>query len=68
MYEREKREVQENALYENCYAQKMLQSGMINEYLLYLKLMNEKCKNGMTNDEVEAVERRAENAAKAYKN
>jgi hypothetical protein len=63
MYEREKREILENALYENLFAEKMLKSGRIDEYLHYLKLMRPKCKNGMTNDEVDAVKQRVEEAA-----
>ena len=65
MYEREKREMLESALYENCFAQKMLKAGRINEYLYYLEIMNAKCRNGMTNDEVDAVLKRAEDAANA---
>jgi len=63
MYEREKREVLENSLYEILYAQKMIQSERVDEYLYYLELMGEKCRNGMTNDEIDAVTKRAENAA-----
>ena len=64
MYEREKREILENALYENLYAQKMIAAGRIDEYLYYLEIMEEKCRNGMTNDEIDAVTMRADNAAK----
>jgi hypothetical protein len=63
MYEREKREVQENALYEVCFAQKMLKAGRVDEYLHYLKLIQPKCKNGMTSDEIDAVNKRADEAA-----
>ena len=65
MCDREKREILENTLYENLFAEKMLKAGKVDEYLHYLKLMQPKCKNGMTSDEIDAVKQRAEEAAKA---
>jgi len=64
MYEREKREVQENAYYENQYAQAMLSAGKIDEYINYLKTIQHKLKSGMTATEIEAVQKRAEEAAR----
>jgi len=64
MYEREKREVQENAFYENQYAQAMLSAGRVDEYLNYLKVNQHKLKSGMTVTEIEAVQKRAEEASK----
>ena len=65
MYDREKREMQENAYYENRYAEEMLAAGKIDEYRHYLRIMNQKLKSGMTASEIEAVQKRAEEAAKA---
>jgi len=64
MCEREKREILENSLYENLYAQKMIGAGRIDDYLYYLEIMEGKCRNGMTSDEIDAVSLRADNAAK----
>ena len=65
MHEREKLEMLESALFENCFAQRMLQAGRVNEYLYYLALTNAKCKNGMSNDEVDAVLKRVDDAVSA---
>jgi len=65
MYEREKREMLESAYYENRYAAEMLGAGKIDEYMHYLKIMNQKLKSGMTAVEIEAVQKRAEEAARA---
>ena len=61
--EREKREVQENAYYENRYAKAMLTAGKLDEYLHYLNTTHHKLKNGMTAAEIDAVQKRAEEAA-----
>ena len=68
MTERKVRKEQENDLYENYFAQEMLNSGRTEQYKKYLAIMNEKCKNGMSPDEIEAVKQRAETAAKAFQN
>jgi hypothetical protein len=65
MYDREKLEMLESAYYENRYAEEMLSAGKIKEYMHYLKIMNQKLKCGMTATEIEAVQKRAEEAAKA---
>jgi len=65
MYDREKREVMENAYYENRYAEEMIAAGKIDEYRHYLKIMSQKLKSGMTAAEIEAVQKRAEEASKA---
>ena len=64
--EREKREAQELALYENFFAQEMIKKGKMEQYKTYLIAMNERGKNGMTADEIEAVQKRAQNAADAF--
>jgi len=64
MYDREKREVQENAYYENRYATEMLTAGKIDEYIHYLKISSQKLKSGMSETEIDAVQKRAEEAAK----
>ena len=64
--EREKREAQELALYENYFAQEMIKKGKMDKYQVYLIAMNERGKNGMTADEIEAVQKRAQNAADAF--
>jgi hypothetical protein len=64
--EREKKVEQETLLYENYFAQEMLNAGKLEEYCKYLKAMSERGKNGMTADEIEAVQKRAQNAAKVY--
>ena len=40
-------------------------AGKIDEYRHYLRIMNQKLKNGMSADEIEAVQKRAEEAARA---
>ena len=64
MYEREMRTVQESAYYENLYAQEMLKAGKTDEYMAYLKATQHKLKSGMTAEEIDAVQKRAEEAAK----
>ncbi|MCL2216513.1 MAG: hypothetical protein FWB91_05775 [Defluviitaleaceae bacterium] len=61
--EREKREAQELAYYENQYAQAMLDAGKLDEYKNYLKTIQHRLKCGMTADEIDAVQKRAKEAA-----
>ena len=60
--EREKKEAQENALYESQLALEAISTGKTAELVKYLKMMNKKYENGMSNDEVDAVIKRAKEA------
>lgn len=66
--EREMRKHQEESLYENLFAQEMLKDNKIDSYRQYLAVTNEKAKCGMTAEEIEAVTKRAQEAAKKYNN
>ena len=66
MYEREKREMQEGAYYENLYAQEMLAAGYVDEYVLYLETSQQKLKSGMAITEIEAVQTRVKEAVQAH--
>jgi len=61
--ERDKREAQELAYYENQYAQEMLDAGKLEEYRNYLRTSQHRLKCGMTADEIDAVKERAKEAA-----
>ena len=64
--EREKREAQEKVLYANYFTRKMIETGKTKELVKYLETAYEDNKNGMTADEIHAVEKRALNAANVY--
>ena len=63
MNDREKREAQENSLYETHLAKTVLEAGKTDALAMYLAMTFERGKNGMTEDEVDAVKKRAETAA-----
>jgi cation transport regulator ChaC len=63
MYEREKKEMQETAYYDNRYALAMLEAGKIKEYIHYLKTSRHRLISGMAVTEIEAVEKRAIDAS-----
>jgi hypothetical protein len=63
--EREMKQVQEDRLYENIFAQELINAGKVDSLKSYLMMMGEKSKNGMTADEIDAVHERAKKAAKA---
>ena len=64
MNDREKREAQENVLYDTHLASEILKAGRTKELAVHLAMAFERGKNGMSEDEVDAVKKRAETAAK----
>ena len=61
--EREKREQQERAYYENRYARAMLEAGKVEEYIYYLDVNHNPLKCGMSPNEVDAIQKRADETA-----
>ena len=61
--EREKREQQERAYYENRYARAMLAAGKVEEYIYYLDVNHNPLKCGMSPNEVDAIQKRADETA-----
>jgi len=67
MTDREMKKHQEEMLYENYFAQEMLSANKLEGYKQYLAVTNRKAKSGMNADEIEAVQKRAQESAMEYK-
>jgi hypothetical protein len=63
MTDRELRERQEERLYANLFARKMLEDGKINGLTTYLAMKEEEAMHGMAANEVDAVRKRVDRAA-----
>jgi len=61
--DREMRKFQEEILFENFLAQAVLKEEKIDQYKKYLKITNERARSGMTAEEIDAVQKRAEASA-----
>ena len=66
MMNREMQKYQEEMLLENYFAQEMLKAKKYDEYLKYIEVSNVRLKSGMTAEEIDAVMKRAEEAAKKF--
>ena len=67
MTEREMKKVQEDGLFENFVAQEFVKAGKAQSLQSYLEVGAERSKNGMSNDEIDAVRQRAVTAFNAWK-
>jgi len=61
--DREMRKFQEDMLFENFLAQEVMQANKDEQYKRYLRINSERFKSGMTAEEIEAVQKRAQTAA-----
>ena len=64
MTDREKKEHQEQMLFENFLAQEVLSKKSPEVYQRYLRISSQRFKSGMSAEEIEAVQKRAEEASK----
>ena len=62
--DREKKEHQEQMLFENFLAQAVLAKQGTDVYQRYLRISSQRFKSGMSAEEIEAVQKRAEEASK----